>query len=85
VTVKKESDWKTYTSSSVQLNKDILEHGIHNFEFTILHLARSKQELDFLETKEQWQRDVLSSDKFYNGRIEQIRFNKYTKDKIKFI
>ena len=91
VTVKKESDWKTYTSSSIKLNEDILTHGIHNFEFTILHLTRSKQELDFLETKEQWQRDVLNSlqpdgtRKYQNGRIECVRFNKFTADKVRFV
>lgn len=90
VTVKKESDWKTYTSSSIQLNKDILTYGIHNFEFRILHLARHKMEWDFLETKEQWQRDVLNSlqpdgtRKYFNGRIEFLRHNKFTADKVRF-
>jgi hypothetical protein len=32
----KESDWKSYTSSSNVLNEDILKHGKENFTFKIL-------------------------------------------------
>jgi len=33
--VRKESDWKTYTSSSTHLNAAIEENGIDNYQFII--------------------------------------------------
>jgi len=87
----KESDWKTYTSSSNQVNPDIAAHSKSMFQFHMLSVHKTKQELDFMETKTQWQLDVLNaklpdgSKMFYNGRIEAIRNNQYTKDRVKFI
>ena len=86
-----ESDWKTYTSSSREVNQDILELSKCMFQFQILSLHKTKQELDFAETKTQWQLDVLNAKfddgtkMFYNGRIERINHNQYTKDRVKFI
>lgn len=65
----KESDWKTYTGSSNDLNADIEKHGKDNFEFTILKLCGSKWELGYEEIKEQLKRNVLLSDDYYNGII----------------
>jgi len=65
----KESDWKTYTSSSKELNEDIEKHGIENFEFRILKICGSKWELGYEEIKEQIARDVLRRDDYYNGII----------------
>ena len=83
-TVISESNWKEYTSSSNQVNEDIKKFGKDQFQFLILSIHKTKQELDFHETKTQWQLDVTSSDKFYNGRIEPIRHNQYTKGKVHF-
>ncbi len=65
----KESDWKTYTSSSNELNEDIQKHGKENFEFRILKVCGSKWELGYEEIKEQISRDVLRRDDYYNGII----------------
>jgi hypothetical protein len=65
----KESDWKTYTSSSKELNEDIQKFGKENFEFRILKICGSKWELGYEEIKEQIARDVLRRDDYYNGII----------------
>jgi hypothetical protein len=65
----KESDWKTYTSSSNELNEDIQKYGKNNFEFRILKVCGSKWELGYEEIKEQIARDVLRKDDYYNGII----------------
>ena len=84
-TIISESNWKEYTSSSNQVNEDIKNLGKDQFQFLILSIHKTKQELDFAESKTQWQLNVTGSDKFYNGRIEPIRFNQFTKDRIQFI
>jgi len=63
----KESDWKTYTSSSESLNEDIIKLGISSFKFEILKVCGSKWELAYEEAKEQISRDVLLRDDYYNG------------------
>jgi hypothetical protein len=65
----KESDWKTYTSSSNELNEDIKKHGKQNFEFRILRVCGSKWELGYEEIKEQINRNVLLREDYYNGII----------------
>lgn len=87
----KESDWKTYTSSSREVNQDILTLSKSMFQFHILSIHLTKQELDFAETKTQWQLDVLNSKfadgskMFYNGRIERLNHNQFTRERVKFI
>lgn len=65
----KESDWKSYTSSSKELNEDIEKYGKDKFEFRILKICGSKWELGYEEIKEQIARDVLRRDDYYNGII----------------
>ena len=65
----KESNWKTYTGSSKELNDDIKKFGKKNFKFEILHFAKSKSHLKYLEAKEQFDREVLLKDEYYNGII----------------
>jgi len=64
-----ETDWKTYTSSSVELNNDIKKLGKHNFLFEIIRYGDSKSALAYYEAKEQFDRDVLLRDDYYNGMI----------------
>lgn len=64
-----ESDWKTYTSSSNYLNEDIVKYGKDKFIFRIIKSCSSKWELAYFEIKEQIEREVLLSDRFYNGII----------------
>jgi len=63
----KESDWKTYTSSSESLNEDISKLGISNFKFEIIKVCNSKWELAYEEAKEQISREVLLREDYYNG------------------
>jgi len=58
------SDWKSYTGSNEQLNKDI-ESG-HSIEKEILHLCKSKGWCSYLESKEILSRDCLLLDSYYN-------------------
>lgn len=74
-----ESDWKTYTSSSNELNKDIESLGKENFKFEIIDFAYSKSHLKYLEAKYQFDNDVLLSENWYNGiinlRVGKIKIN----------
>ena len=65
----KESDWKTYTGSSNDLNEDIEKLGKENFTFTILEWCGSKWELAYKEIKKQLEYEVLLKESFYNGII----------------
>jgi hypothetical protein len=64
-----ETDWKSYTSSSRELNEDIVKHGKDNFTFEILLWCNSKWELSYYEGKLQFELGVLLKDEYYNGII----------------
>ena len=64
-----ETDWKTYTSSSNELNEDIIKYGKDKFTFEIIQLCDSKFELAYYEAKLQFERSVLLTDDYYNGII----------------
>ena len=65
----KESDWKTYWGSSEHLNADVKELGEDKFIREILHFCTGRGELSYLEAKEQFDREVLLTDEYYNGII----------------
>lgn len=75
----KETDWKSYTGSSEELNKDIESLGKDNFSFEILRFCRNKFELSYFEAKEQLSRDVLLSEQYYNGIIN-VRIGRAPKE-----
>jgi len=64
-----ETDWKTYTSSSNDVNKDIETLGKDKFAFEILKFCDSKFELAYYEAKIQFDHDVLLKEGYYNGII----------------
>ncbi len=66
---KVETDWKSYTSSSNDVNKDIESIGKHNFTFKIVKYCNSKWELSYHEAKIQFEREVLLTNEYYNGII----------------
>lgn len=68
-TVKKESDWKDYFGSSEQVKMLVESQGRENFKREILHLCSTKGEMSYLEAKEQFDREVLFSDEYYNEFI----------------
>ena len=67
--VKKESDWQDYYGSSEEVKLLVEELGPSNFKREILHLCNTKGEMGYLEAKEQFDRNVLLSDEYYNGII----------------
>lgn len=67
-TVIKESDWKDYYGSSEEV-KGLVEDKVH-FKREILHLCPTKGILSYLEAKEQFDRNVLLTDDYYNGIIQ---------------
>ena len=64
-----ETDWRTYTGSSNELNSDIEAHGKDKFIFKIVRFCGSKSEMSYFEAKEQFDRDVLLSERYYNQII----------------
>ena len=73
-----ETDWKTYTSSSNELNKDLDCIGIDRFKFEILRWCDSKWELSYYEARLQFKEEVLLKDDYYNGIIN-LRIGKRRK------
>ena len=65
----KESDWRTYWGSSPHLQEDVEQLGEKNFTREILYYCTSRGELSYLEAKEQFDREVLKTDEYYNGII----------------
>lgn len=64
-----ESDWQDYFGSSEEVKELVESHGRDNFERVILHLCETKGVMSYLETKEQFDREVLLKDDYYNGII----------------
>jgi hypothetical protein len=64
-----DSDWIDYYGS----NKELLSHvdlfGKEKFQREILYLCKSKGEASYLEAKEQFNRDALISEDYYNQWI----------------
>ena len=78
---KAESDWKEYWSSSDELKSDIEQLGKENFTREIIHLCKSKGVTNYLEAKEQFERNVLENkDEWYNSwiivRVSRSHLNK---------
>ena len=67
--LKVESDWRTYYGSNRHLLADVAEHGEGFFTREILHLCRTKGECAYMESKEQFDRNVLLTEEYYNGII----------------
>ena len=67
--LKVESDWRDYWGSNKHLQEDVAQCGKDMFYREILHLCKTKGECAYMEAKEQFDRDVLIDDKYYNGII----------------
>lgn len=64
-----ETDWKTYTSSSNEVNDDIIKYGKDKFIFSIIKFCDSKSEMAYEEAKLQFSENVLLREDYYNGII----------------
>lgn len=77
--VKKESDWKTYYGSSDLLKEEILCHGKEHFKREILSLHLTQGSVNYTEIEEQFVRNVVSSDEYYNesinGKFHNVRLD----------
>lgn len=71
---KKESDWKYYESSCLELKEDIKKYGKKNFKFRILSLHKTRGQTNYEEVKQQFIKDVLYS-KLENGEYEYYNMN----------
>ena len=78
--VTKDSDWKTYTGSSVRLNEAIKINGHDKYRFEIVSLHKTRASLVYAEVKCQIMEEVLRTKlpngtrKFYNGLIASVKF-----------
>ena len=80
----KVSDWKSYTSSSNELNCDIEKYGKDKFIFKILRTCDSKWALAYYEIKEQIDREVLFKEEYMNGIIN-CRIGKAPKHELELL
>jgi hypothetical protein len=64
-----ESDWKSYFSSSDDLKADVKVLGEDKFLREILYLCPHKKSMSYYETYEQFTRNVLMSEEYYNTNI----------------
>ena len=64
-----ESDWKNYFGSCDELKEDIKLLGKENFTREILYLCPHKKSMSYYETYEQFNRNVLMSEDYYNTNI----------------
>jgi len=67
--VKLSSDWQSYYGSNTELQNDVKVLGETNFTREIIHLCKSKGVCGYLEAKEQFIRNVLETDDYYNTWI----------------
>jgi hypothetical protein len=65
-----DSDWREYYGSSPELSRDIEQLGTENFTRQILYYCKSKSECSYIEAREQFSRQVLESQDYYNGHIQ---------------
>ena len=73
---KVDSGWKSYYGSSKELLADVKLLGEDKFERVILHFAKNKKQLTFLELKEQIIHNVLFNNNSYNDNIAGKYFRK---------
>lgn len=64
-----ESDWKDYFSSSDELKADVKVLGKDKFLREILYLCPHKKSMSYYETYEQFNRNVLMNEEYYNTNI----------------
>ena len=65
-----ETDWEKYYGSSELVKSLVEEHGTDRFEREILHLCRTKGEMNYIELYCQIQLNALLDDNYYNGIIQ---------------
>lgn len=64
-----DSDWQEYFGSNKELLADVQSLGKDKFKREIIRLCKTKGEASHFEAKEQFNRDVLFSEMWYNAWI----------------
>jgi len=64
-----ESNWQNYYGSNEELQQLVETSHAERFEREILHLCEKKGIMSYLEAREQFDRNVLLSDEYYNNFI----------------
>ena len=72
--VVKESNWKTYTGSSKNLNEVIEKKGKEKFKFEILAIGYTKGQCNYLEEAIQFKLDVIIDDSYYNDSVGSRKY-----------
>jgi hypothetical protein len=67
---KKESDWRDYMGSCDELKEDVKLLGKDKFLKEILYICPHKKSMSFYETMEQFKRDVILREDYYNTNVE---------------
>lgn len=67
---KKESAWQSYCGSCDELIEDYKQLGSVNFKKTILYLCPHKKSMSYFETLEQFKRNVIMREDYYNTNVE---------------
>ena len=70
-----ESDWMNYFGSCDELKEDVKLLGPDKFLREILYLCPHKKSMSYYETYEQFNRNVLMSEDYYNTNIEGKYFS----------
>lgn len=68
-TKKTESDWMDYFGSSEEVKLLVEQNGRQGFKREIIRLCKTKGEMSYFEAKEQFDREVLFRDDYYNAFI----------------
>ena len=66
----KESDWQKYFGSCDELIEDVKLLGQDKFSREILYLCPHKKSMSYYETMEQFKRDVILREDYYNTNVE---------------
>jgi hypothetical protein len=67
---KKESDWRDYMGSCDELIADVKVLGKDKFSKEILYICPHKKSMSYYETMEQFKRDVILKEDYYNTNVE---------------
>lgn len=64
-----DTDWRTYWGSNTALLAEIEKYGERNFRRDIIVWCSNKNSMSYHEAREQFERNVLLDDSYYNGII----------------
>ena len=74
------TSWKSYTSSSSEVNDEIEKIGKKNFKFEILFSCEMKGDLSYMEAFIILKTHSLCTDDWYNKWVHEIRFKPIMKN-----